>query len=130
MFFWSQALQRELEALASTLVMRPIQPKSWPLFEAVEMVWRVPAVMLFLLFMGKDSERGGERGCQLVLDCRFGGWRASFRGILTKIAPKSLAELHRLTCFCRVSCRLLLRLASYVYLLARFWFILGLGRQV
>lgn len=53
-----QKLQRELEALASTLVMKPLQPRSWPLFEAVDLVWRVPAVMLFLLFMGKGG--GGE----------------------------------------------------------------------
>lgn len=55
--FWSKALQRELEALASTLVMRPVQPKSWPLFEAIDLAWRVPAVVLFLLFMGKESDR-------------------------------------------------------------------------
>lgn len=49
----SKVLQRELEALASTLVIRPVQPKSWPLFQAIDLVWRVPAVMLFLVFMGK-----------------------------------------------------------------------------
>lgn len=62
-----QALQRELEALASTLVMRPVQPQSWPLFEAIEMAWRVPAVVLFLLFMGTQNRREEEEGGNLVL---------------------------------------------------------------
>ena len=59
--FWAQALQRELEALASTLVMRPIQPRSWPLLEAIGMAWRLPAIVLFLLFMGKEGEGRGKR---------------------------------------------------------------------
>ncbi|CAM9378676.1 unnamed protein product, partial [Ectocarpus sp. 13 AM-2016] len=47
-----EARQRELDALASTLVVRPVQPKCGPLLEALDLIWRVPAVMLFLLFMG------------------------------------------------------------------------------
>ncbi|CAB1118798.1 unnamed protein product [Ectocarpus sp. CCAP 1310/34] len=47
-----EACQRELDALASTLVVRPVQPKCRPLLEALDLIWRVPAVMLFLLFMG------------------------------------------------------------------------------
>lgn len=50
---YPKVVQRELEDLASTLVLKPVQPESWLLFQAIDVVWRVPAVMIFLVFMGE-----------------------------------------------------------------------------
>lgn len=61
--------QRELAALASTLVVRPIQPQFGLLLEALDLIWRVPAVMLFLLFMGKWGFREEEKRQQEKVLC-------------------------------------------------------------
>lgn len=47
-----KGLRREVEDLAATLVIQPVQPKFWAIVSTIDVLWRAPACLLFVLFMG------------------------------------------------------------------------------
>lgn len=42
-----------MEALAGTLALRPVQRKPWPLLKAIDFMWRAPATIFFVVFLGE-----------------------------------------------------------------------------
>lgn len=48
-----QELRREVEALAGTLALMPVQRKPWPLLKAIDFMWRAPATIFFVVFLGE-----------------------------------------------------------------------------
>ena len=62
-----QGLQREVEALAATLTLGRVQRKPWPLFKAVDFVWRAPAVFFFVVFLGERDMYIKRRGLLVTL---------------------------------------------------------------
>ena len=54
LFCSKKSLRAEVESLAATLVIRPVQPNPWPMFRFMDFLWRAPATFLFTLYMGED----------------------------------------------------------------------------